>query len=687
MKVRGSAAAAGVAIACAAAGWVSYSFLIGSTPDEEEFRYAVLSAWLRVRGLRTGEFAFWTPLLGLGIPQPFVPNFSLHPLALLLGLMSPVTWVRVLLLTHTIVGAVGMWRLGSLLSLAPLVRGVSVATFLLALPVQQYVLTDFWPSHYIVWTMAPWVLVLVWRLLDPETAARRWAGLLGLSVGLVAANANPAYFTVWAPLAAGVIAANWRRLAARATWVLAAGAISLSIAAPVVVQLMVEEGRFAAEFELSNVTDPLPPSAVWNALAAPFAATAGPRSLFFGGPFAVLAIAGAVWFARARADLVSGVVISAVLLFTTWIPLPLVSQRYQFRDVVTFCAIPLAALAANRLLQIERVRPLAVTALVLQVVLVAGSAWPLVQRTLEPEWRRASEFRGATGDAPLANTLIGHMTRPGRLLYSPAVENEVSQRALVPDGLGINALAYRGVAVVNGLFKAVSADSVWPDDRLFYGRVRTPDALMMAGPTLDVLGIRYVIALRGEPVSPALRELVSIVAARGKELVLYENRDASAGAVLLAGTAAGRDLPVFEGCDNNRILCRDMAALADYRQHGLPEVTRGVNEIRVAWSSASAPTMLVVVEMFRPGWITTSGDRLLGARPVFGGLIGVPLPIGADEVRLVYRPLAPRAAIVACCLAVIASLALIVWPSRGRALRNRNRLESAKESGRAAALD
>ena len=680
MKVREAAAAAGAAIACAAAAWVSCAFLIGSTPDEEEFRYAVLSAWLRVRGLQTGEFAFWTPLLGLGIPQPFVPNFSMHPLVPLLGLISPVTWVRVLLLTHTIVGAVGMWRLGSVLNLAPLVRGVTVATFLLALPVQQYLLRDFWPSHYIVWTLAPWVLVLAWRLVDPATAcpersrgaARRQAGLLGLLVGLVAVNANPAYLTVWTPLAAAVMAANWRRVMTRATSLLTAGAIGLAIAAPIVVQLAVERARFAADFELSNVTDPLPWSAVWDALATPVAAAAAPRSLFFGGPFAVLAIAGAVWFARTRMDLVSGAIISAVLLFTAWIPLPLVSQRYQFRDVVTFCAIPLAALAVNRLLQIQRVRPLAVTALVLQVVLVAGSAWPLIRRTLEPEWRRASEFSGAIGDAALADTLIGHMTRPGRVLYSPAVDHEVSERALVPDGLGINALAYRGVAVVNGLFKAVSSDSVWPDDRLFYGRVRTPRALVMSKATLDVLGIRYVIALRGEPVSPALRELVSTVAVRGKELVLYENREASAGAVLLAGTAPARALPVFEGCDNDRILCRDMTDLADHHQRGPLDVAREPNAIRVAWSPSETPGTLVVAEMFRPGWSATSGDRALTARPVYGGLIGVPLPGGTAEVRLVYRPIAPRAAIVVCCLGMIAGIALIAWPVRPKSVRSRD---------------
>jgi hypothetical protein len=223
------------------------------------------------------------------------------------------------------------------------------------------------------------------------------------------------------------------------------------------------------------------------------------------------------------------------------------------------------------------------------------------------------------------------------------------------------------VAVVNGLFKAVSSDSVWPDDRLFYGRVRTPRALVMSKATLDVLGIRYLIALRGEPVSPALRELVSTVAVRGKELVMYENREASAGAVLLAGTAPARALPVFEGCDNDRILCRDLTALADHHPRGKVDVARGPNQIRVAWSPAEAPAMLVVAEMFRPGWIATSGDRTLTPRSVYGGLIGVPLPIGAIEVRLLYRPVAPRVAVVVCCLGMIAAIALVVRrvPPRG----------------------
>jgi uncharacterized membrane protein YfhO len=156
--------------------------------------------------------------------------------------------------------------------------------------------------------------------------------------------------------------------------------------------------------------------------------------------------------------------------------------------------------------------------------------------------------------------------------------------------------------------------------------------------------------------------------------------------VLLPGAAADDNLPVFDGCDNDRILCRDMAALKDHHQRGL-DVTRGPNEVRVAWSPVEGPTVLVVAEMFRPGWIATSGDRTLTARPVFGGLIGVPLPNGAAEVRLTYRPVVPRVAIVVSWLAVIAAIVMIVWPVPSKGFPEANRPESAKESGRSAALD
>jgi hypothetical protein len=314
----------------------------------------------------------------------------------------------------------------------------------------------------------PWLLVVAWRLLDPDRDVRRHVGLFGLIGGFVTANANPAYLLVWSPLIVTVLAQYRRTAMQRAKAIAAAAAISLAIAAPIIVQLVAERPWFAGETRLANRDVALPWAAAWEALVAPVAATAQSRSLFFGGPFAVLALAGGVAYARARLDLVGGALVTVLLLFTTLVPVPLISARYQFRDVLTFCAILLAALFANdRLRAGGRTRDLVAAALVLQVGVIAVAAWPFLARVLDREGRQAIVVRGATGDGAVADTLLEHMPRPGRLLYSPDVDADISRLALVIDGLGMNALAYRGVAVVNGSFKGASAYNIWPNDLQF----------------------------------------------------------------------------------------------------------------------------------------------------------------------------------------------------------------------------
>lgn len=299
------------------------------------------------------DSAFWTPLLGLGIPQPFVPSFVLHPLAPLLAWIPPIPWVRLLLIAHSVVGAIGMWLVGAVLGLPPIVRATGVVTFLLAAPVQNYVLSDFWPSHHVVWTLLPWVFLMTWRVLDPaisHSSARRWAGGLGLVSGIIAANANPAYLIVFVPLAVAVLGVPWRTTMRRAGWIAAAALIAGAISAPIIVHLVTEWPYFDPELERPNIQDPLPLRALWTALAHPFVAEPTTRTLFFGAPYTALALIGCTWFARRRLDLVVGFLVSLMLLFTTWVPMPLVSQRYQFRDPVTFCGLLLAGLALSRII-------------------------------------------------------------------------------------------------------------------------------------------------------------------------------------------------------------------------------------------------------------------------------------------------------------------------------------------------
>jgi hypothetical protein len=668
-----------IGIVCGVVAFFSTAFLLGSTPDEEEFRFSILSAWLHVDALRHGGLAFWTSTLGFGVPQPFSPNLSFHPLLPLLAFLSPVTWVRVLLLGHTLLGAAGMWQLARRLGMRPLTTAVCVSTFLLATPAQNYVLTDFWLSHYIVWTSAPWLLLLAWRLLEAEGRALQIRALtFGLCAGLVAASANPGHLIVYVVVAAAVLTVHHREAAARGRWIALAALVAMAIACPMVAQLAHERPLFAPELPSWALPAPLPWTSALNTFAGPF----GPRNprlpfarmLFFGGPFAVLCLIGCVRFARRHADLVLVVAVSTVLLFTPLLPVPFVSARFHFRDPLILAAILLAGLAVERLLASGPSRRLAATALSAQLVIMCASAWPAMARTWVGDARRTEWFLSAVGATDPVEALLNVARPAGRLVLSPVVDEEIFEDARIQEGLGINALAYRGFPVVNGWFKGVSTASIWPDERLLYGRIRVPQELLESETTLDVLGIRYVLAHDEEPVAQDLVRRGVIPKYDGTDLVLYENPDRWPDAFVLPPEAERVPVASLPACANNRLLCTDLAPIAGLRSTDDLMIQEQNGRIDIELSPADAPRLLVVSQMFRPDWTASANDSGLATVRAFGGLIGVRVPAGVTSVQLRYRPIIVMLATWVAWGTLIACVAALVVPgalNRARAAGGR----------------
>ena len=654
-----------IGLACTVVAVFSMTFVLGSTPDEEEFRFAVLSTWLHVDALRHGRFEFWTAMLGLGVPQPFIPNFLLHPLLPLLAVVSPVTWTRVLLLAHTLLGAAGMWQLTRRLRATALTSAVCVSTFLLATPAQNYVLTDFWPSHYIVWTSAPWLLLLAWRVLEADGRALPvWSVACGLCAGLVVASANPGHLIVYATVVAALVVAHWRRVVARGRWIALATLIAAAIASPTLAQVAHERPMFALDLESWALPAPLPWSAVWNAFLSPL----GPaserlpftRTLFFGGPFAVLCIIGCVRFGRRHVDLALVVAACTVLLFTSLLPLSFISARFHFRDPLIFAAIPLAGLSLERLFSARRWRPVAVLVVITQLGVLFASAWPAMARTWTGDARRAEWFHAATGATEPVETLL-KLARPvGRMVFSPAVDDEIHELSHLQEGLGVNALAYRGLSVVNGWFKGVSAGTVWPDERWFYARVRAPQQLLESTAGLDVLGIRYVLANADETVAEDLRRRGVIPKRDGTHFVLYENSNPWPDAFVLDSAAEHIFSVRLPGCSNDRVLCTDLAPLVERRSTDGLLITHRNGRIDVRLFPADEPQLLVISQMFRLDWVASADGSRLTTAPAFGGLIGVQVPPGVSSVRVRYRPVMVMAATVLAWCALIAGLAALV---------------------------
>jgi hypothetical protein len=651
----------------------SSGFLIGSSPDEEEFRFAIVTSWLHSQSLLHGDYGFWTPLLGLGIPQPLTPNFWLHPLLPLLPWLGPVMWVRVLLLTHTLLGAAGMWQLTKTLVLQPITRAVCVVTFVLAAPVCNYLFTDFWPSHYVVWTSMPWVLVLVWRTLDGDRAKVPLRSLaLGLSAGLVMANTNPGHILVYITLLLAVALTNLRRLVARWRWIALAMLIAGAIASPNIAQLTHERRMFDPNLGVDTLRNPLTLSSLRTVFFSPWSLPEWPwgrvpsevaRTLFFGGPFAALSIVGCLACARRRPELVLTLVTAAFMLFTSVLWLPFASARFHFRDPLTLAAIPLAGLAADRLLSLPRVRAPAIALLGLQIVVAALTAGSFLRGTMGDDARAAMWFRGASGARETVDRLLALMPLRGRVIFSADVDHDVFEKGNLQEGLGMNALAFRGIPVVNGWFKGASTAPIWPDERMYYARISPPPSLIESDAALDALGVRYVVANDDEAVGSSLRRRGSVPKRIRGAFVVYETNDAWPSAFLLDADSERLELPVRNNCGNDRLLCRDFTPLAAHRVGNVSMVDVEDGRVDVELADAAEPRLLVVSQMFREEWVATGGDDRVTTIPAFGALLAVRVPPHVTSIHLRYRPIALILTTVgAWCAIVVSGVSiLLLW--------------------------
>lgn len=673
-----------VALAAVAPILLIAAFVVGATPDVEEFPLGLLTSFLHVEGLTRGTLLSWTSALGFGIPQPMVPNFNLHPLAPLLALLSPFAWSRLLYAAHTIVGAIGMWQLCREIHLTPIIRAAAVFTFLLATPTQNYALTDFWPSHYVMWTSAPWLLLLTWRLLVSTGRDLVRAGvLLGLGAGLVLATTHPGHVPVYGTIVIGVAFTRWRSLRARWGTMLLAALIALAIASPNLLQLAAERPLFDQTLGIVKDTDPLAPSAAWDLFLRPFPVwergaildvSSGTRIPFFGGPFAVLSLFGLLFFGRKYPDLALGGALSTALLFTSFPPLTFVS-RYHFRDPALLCAIPLAAIAVDALLRQRRGRLPATALLVAQCGIVLAAAMPFL---LDMFGERSVRYaQGAMGATSSVNQLMSLMATPGRVAYAPQLDDEVVGPGL-PREIGVNALAFRGLSLVNATFKGVSGDVLWPGGgRLYYGRIRLSRQLVESDEGLDMLGVRYVLAMPGEAVAPGLhvRGSVPIDPAAFRSgrmpngfdggLLLYENPDPWPGAFLVEGTpAALPELPVYRDCINDRLLCKDLTPLARLRAPARVSLSGRDGRFEITVDRSNGPRVLIVAEMYRPTWVATGEGGPLLTMSVGPGLLGVLLPAGTTAVRLVHRNALWTFATVLAWSVVGASVAVILLLAR-----------------------
>src|SRR5262245_15735365 len=133
--------------------------IVGATYDDEEYRGAVLSLVLHARAILDGVYPYWTSALGFGLPHPLHPGLIFHPLMPLFGIAEPDTAARLLYAAHAALGAAGSWWLVREAGAGRWAAALASATWTLSAPSLNYVLTDFWPVEFAVWSLAPFLFL------------------------------------------------------------------------------------------------------------------------------------------------------------------------------------------------------------------------------------------------------------------------------------------------------------------------------------------------------------------------------------------------------------------------------------------------------------------------------------------------------------------------------------------------
>lgn len=174
-----------------------------------------------------------------------------------------------------------------------------------------------------------------------------------------------------------------------------------------------------------------------------------------------------------------------------------------------------------------------------------------------------------------------------------------------------------------------------------------------ASPLLDLLDVRYVVIDRSLPPDRpdvrALTESRKRVYQDGRVAIyervpnprhawiVHEVQQASQDEAL-AQLASGAVDPFRTALVETPMALPPGARPVDPAQESARIVTYRPDEITIDVTTP-APGLLVLSEIYAPGWSATVRGQAAAVVPVDGALRGVPIPEGRSVVRLVYRPL------------------------------------------------
>jgi hypothetical protein len=659
--------------------WIGVPILVGTLiavpyiaigPDDfDEYYTGVTATKVAIEAVVHGSWPLWNLDLGLGVPQPLRYHFITHPLSPLCAVGDCQAVLRLVASLQLLLGACFMAMLAKRLTGNRLLASAAGVTYCLSSSIVQTMLTDDWTITAINESTIPVLLYAVFAIGDAKDwrGAAVWSLVLGGCSGLILSMSFP----VTRLAVIGIVALCAPGLRRRLPWLVLAGAIQLLIGGGQVYHIYEEfvltpstvvrtnHGSFPFAFHL------------WSAFLRPFFSdpNATWRAVFFGPPFAVAAVLSAIFIhdpntRPLRVGLLLGVL--GFIVPPAWL-LNINTALWTYRTELNVFGILLAVHGIRRWTSApgrERWTHRIVAVQLSWIAVAFVPVWYPIFATwvgIDPPGR----FR--LSSSGLAQEIVAlYDQRPGRVVFAPKAHEALRKPLFNTLGLGTNQLPTLGIPTVSAVVNGITADELYPIFATLEGEIKAEAATVRSKALLDVLGIRYVIALADETVAPGVREIRRL----SDDLRLYENVDAWPEAFFVESLPTER-VPRLSTCPHDRFLCADFSRYDFRRRVDSMEIARVHDGLRLTFPPADSARYLVITQWYRPEWTVTEGRA--GVTRAAEQLVGVSVEPGQQAVTVRYRPLL-RGTLFAVGLATELAVALAIAALAFRSSRRRDAL-------------
>ena len=329
-------------------------------------------------------------------------------------------------------------------------------------------------------------------------------------------------------------------------------------------------------------------------------------------------------------------------------PAKLFSGVWFFRDPMVFFGLLAGGVVLQRGIQARRIQWRFVTVVLLGAQLLQQAS--AVRPAFDQVAGRGGPlrfYRDQKTPVRLASTVVDRARDYGPRLYTSDPVRLALRGGMSSSGIhSITDLVFFGVNPVNGWFKNVSMDRLYPSAQLMHGIIFGQRDVIAHQPLLNVLGINLIWATAADgPFPPGLvatdrwhsGSRVGYLPEQ-HDFVLLGNPQAWPRAVLLREGIAHARVPVRPGCLHRRALCRDFSSLEQQRLPGKVELQEENGLYNARFPQSREPRLLFISATYRPEWQAISAAGPLPIEPVASAFWGVRSPAGVEAVEIRFNP-------------------------------------------------